>query len=169
MSAWNNGREQTWNIMEQMCVTNPLLQQANNAFKHNADTHCILLCVKDGLPHMATRPFANVEWATLPHAELTKNTTGVQNLWVPAALDHEHPAALTPDTNTMLRFELWDPVRCGRGDGNEHIAWRFCRHGCTLLKHKQGCPAKDRPPSATDGCLSVWHRTSSGMPCSPWR
>ena len=29
--------------------------------------------------------------------------------------------------------------------------------GLTLLKHKQGCPTKDRPLSAKDGRLSVWH------------
>ena len=33
-------------------------------------------------------------------------------------------------------------------------------HRTLMLKCKQGCPAKDRPPSATDGRLSVWHADS---------
>ena len=39
---------------------------------------------------MAMRPFADVEWETLPHIELTKAANGAHDLWLPASIDHEH-------------------------------------------------------------------------------
>ena len=67
------------------------------------DGHHRPLQATDGLPHMAIRHFANIEWETLPHVELTKKANGTHDLWLPASLDHEHPTmlesttALTPD------------------------------------------------------------------------
>ena len=89
--------------MDSMHAINPLLLEANNAFKHKIATACHCMQERDGLPHMAIRPFADIEWETLPHVELTKKANGTHDLWLPASLDHEHPTmlesttALTPD------------------------------------------------------------------------
>ena len=38
-----------------------------------------------------------------------------------------------------------------------HPSLSFESEMLLLLKYEQGCPAKDRPLSAKDGRLSVWH------------
>ena len=58
------------------------------------DGHYKPLCIRDGPPHMAIRPFTDLEWETLPHIELTEAADGTHNLWSPTSIDHEHPTTL---------------------------------------------------------------------------
>ena len=43
--------------------------------------------------------------------------------------------------------------------------WHQQRQMTLLLKHEQGCPAKDRPLSTKDGRLSVWHADQMMWSC----
>ena len=73
---------------------------------------------------MPVRPFTDEEWETLPHVELTKNSTNDNDLWDPSVLDHEHD--LDGD-------EWYDAVQCDVNtdatrsfDSQGSLNWRFC-------------------------------------------
>ena len=63
----------------------------------------------------------------------------------------------------MMSFKRGDRfiIPCKKDDPSFQRRWKPLScvddNGQTLLKHKQGCPTKDRPLSTKDGRLSVWH------------
>ena len=56
------------------------------------------------------------------------------------------------DMSCACRWAMINSVKMKTCRGSFHHLWNL-----DVLKHKQGCPAKGRPPSAMDGHLSVWH------------
>ena len=89
--------------------------------------HHVPLHTRDGLPCVAMRPFADVEWATLPHIELTKAANGTHDLWLPASIDHEHPTVLAstnrhpPHPSAPLCYEYWVPFITKVTEGKNNL------------------------------------------------